>query len=274
MSPAEQAALGAALKLSYPAFPCIKSDNPSEDKAPACPRGFHAACRGAELERLWSRYPGGRIGVPTGPASGLAVLDVDPGKGGDEWWNANRSRLPATRMHRTRSGGIHVLFKHRDGLRCSASKIAPGIDVRAEGGYIVWHPFHNLPVRDFQLADWPDWLRPPAPEPVRFTPLPAGPVNSSRYGSSALDRACAAISVAANGAQEATLNREAFSIGQLAAVGIVDRAGALNRVTAAALSMPSYDSRRPWTRRELIDKVNRAFGQGLQRPRNPVRRVG
>jgi Bifunctional DNA primase/polymerase, N-terminal len=270
MNPAEREALAAAMLLAWPSFPCFA------DKRPACPRGFKdAALPTHGLATLWARHPGELIGIPTGAASGFSVLDVDLSKGGAEWWEKNRGRLPKTRLHETRSGGVHVFFVHRAGIRNTAGRIARGIDTRGDGGYIIWWPATGLGVLNADdLAPWPDWLRPPPPEPVNFTPLPAGPVNSSRYGASALDRACAAIRGAANGAQEATLNRESFSIGQLAGAGILDRATALNRITSAARSMPSYDPRRPWTARELIGKVNRAFGQGLQRPRNPVRRVG
>ena len=82
-------------------------------------------------------------------------------------------RLPATRLHRTRSGGIHALFRHRPALRNSVSRIAPGIDVRADGGYIIFWAAHGLPVDDRPLADWPDWLKPPEPKPVTRPAVPA-----------------------------------------------------------------------------------------------------
>jgi hypothetical protein len=119
------------------------------------------------------------------------------------------------------------------------------------------------------LVDHFGYRLPPKPEPARLAPLPAGPVNSSRYGSSALERACSTITSAPCGSQEETLNRECFSIGQLAGGGILDRACALNRITSAALTMPSYDCRRPWLPRVVVEKVNRSFGQGLNRPRTP-----
>jgi Bifunctional DNA primase/polymerase, N-terminal len=161
---AERDALRAAMRLSYPSFPCLA------DKRPACPNGFKDAAPPTHgLATLWLRHPGELVGVPCGPASGLAVLDVDRGKGGGEWWTANKGRLPATRLHRTRSGGIHALFKHRAGLRNSASRIASGIDVRADGGYIIWWPAHGLPVDDRPLADWQDWLKPAEPKPAPKT---------------------------------------------------------------------------------------------------------
>jgi hypothetical protein len=86
---------------------------------------------------MWARNPGTLVSVPTGKISGISVLDVDLGKGGDAWWEKNRGRLPKTRMHETRSGGLHVLFAHRDGIRNTAGRIAKGIDTRGEGGYCV-----------------------------------------------------------------------------------------------------------------------------------------
>jgi hypothetical protein len=54
-------------------------------------------------------------------------------------------------------------------LRCSTARIAPGIDVRAEGGAIIFWPACGLPVlSDAALAEWPEWLVPPAkPAPQR-----------------------------------------------------------------------------------------------------------
>jgi hypothetical protein len=61
-------------------------------------------------------------------------------------------------MHETRSGGRHLFFLHRPGLRCSTSKIERGIDVRADGGLVIWWPAQFYPVREAPVATWPDWL--------------------------------------------------------------------------------------------------------------------
>jgi hypothetical protein len=265
------AALRAALQIPYPAFFC------NSQKEPTCATGYKAACQGEALKQLYRRSPGVLIGVPTGPLSGVSILDVDTPKGGDTWWDANKDSLPQTRLHETRSGGLHAVFKHREGLRNSTSKIARGIDVRGEGGYIIHWPSHGFSVVDRPLAAWPDWLRPePEPEPARSAIAAAAPFNgASRYGASALDRACSAIRGAANGDQEATLNREAFSIGQLAAGGVLEPSGARDALLLAGRSMASYDPRRPWRPREVAEKVNRAFAQGATRPRSvPVGRFG
>jgi hypothetical protein len=41
---------------------------------------------------------------------------------------------------------LHLIFQHAAGLRCSAEKIAAGVDVRAIGGYVIWWPAAGLPV--------------------------------------------------------------------------------------------------------------------------------
>lgn len=81
------------------------------------------------------------VGIITGKPSGIVVIDVDPRNGGTE--TSVRDIVGAdvrTRIHRTRSGGWHYVFKYPDGVehvKKSTSKLAPGVDVCADGGYIV-----------------------------------------------------------------------------------------------------------------------------------------
>jgi hypothetical protein len=54
---------------------------------------------------------------------------------------------------------LHLFFQHQDGMRCSAGRIAVGVDVRAAGGYIIWWPAVGLPILcDLPAASWPQWL--------------------------------------------------------------------------------------------------------------------
>jgi hypothetical protein len=151
-------ALGGALILASEGrhcFPC------SLNKRPMSPRGFlDASADPMVLRELWANYPGQLVGVRTGTRSGTDALDLDrKHRHAVEWWAAHRDRLPITRVHRTRSGGLHLLFRHTPGLRCSAGRITPGIDVRGDGGYVIWWPAAGLPVlSDVPLAPWPEWL--------------------------------------------------------------------------------------------------------------------
>jgi Bifunctional DNA primase/polymerase, N-terminal len=134
-------------------FPC------HADKTPATPHGYKDASSVHETVReLWRRYPGSLIGVATGEMSGFDVLDIDPQHGGAKWLAEHRSLL-TTRVHQGRSGGFHLFFQHESGLRCSAGRIAAGIDVRADGGYVIWWPAVGLPVpSEIPVARWPRWL--------------------------------------------------------------------------------------------------------------------
>jgi hypothetical protein len=132
-------ALGDALKLASEGrhcFPCASS------KRPTTPHGFlDASADPVVLRELWANYAGPLVGVRTGLSSGIDVLDLDR-KHPEAlvWWFSHRDRLPLTRVHRTRSGGLHLIFRHVPDVRCSAGRIAPGIDVRGDGGYIIWWP--------------------------------------------------------------------------------------------------------------------------------------
>jgi hypothetical protein len=247
-----------------PVFPCL------ETKAPACPQGFKSASTDTDqVYELWRLYPGTLIGTPTGVA--FDVLDIDA-KHPEvrDWWAENRAWLPETRTHRTRSGGLHLLFQADPDRRCSVGKIAKGVDVRACGGYVIWWPAAGLQVLcDAPLAQWPGWLAPPK------IAVPCGaiarPVNRteglSRYAEAAIDAACRNIIGAPNGEQEITLVREAFSIGTLAGAGGAPETFSRDALHWAAHKVPSYDARRPWRPDELIVKIDRAFDAGLCRPR-------
>jgi hypothetical protein len=136
-------------------FPCASS------KRPATPHGFlDASADPVALRELWAKYPGPLVGVRTGRSSGIDILDLDrKHREAIVWWACHRDRLPVTRVHRTRSGGLHLVFRHAPDIRCSAGWIAPGIDVRGDGGYFIWWPATGLPVlSSAPFAPWPDWL--------------------------------------------------------------------------------------------------------------------
>ena len=128
------AASTASLYLEQlPRFPC------GPDKSPLVAGGFKAATTDPAQIAIWrAQFPNCLWGVPTGVVSGIDVLDIDPE--GLGWFEGNRHRIPVTRVHRTPRGGLHFFFKHAPGLRCSRGRIAPGVDVRADGGYVIWWP--------------------------------------------------------------------------------------------------------------------------------------
>ena len=73
-----------------------------------------------------------------------------------DWLAANP--LPASRVHRTRSGGEHWFFLHDSRLRNWIGKPLVGIDIRAEGSGVVWWPAAGYPVIDRVVVAWPEGL--------------------------------------------------------------------------------------------------------------------
>jgi hypothetical protein len=229
----------------------------------------HATTEPAIIKDMWQRFPGLLIGYKTGEASDIDVLDVDLGKQPDavEWWQEYGPRLPETFSYETRSGGLHLLFQHQAGRRNSASAIHPGIDVRGTGGLAVWWPGARCRIIcDAALASWPDWLDPPTPQAEKMEQHSQFARTAlSRYGEAALDSACRNIIGASNGTQQATLNRECFSIGTLVGAGGLPQDFALDVLLWAARQIPAYTT--PWKIEKVEATAVRAFTDGLRRPR-------
>jgi hypothetical protein len=146
MSPYLTGALDLAAR-GTPVFPCWNTpEDTSTDKAPLTRNGHQDATTDpAKVTVWWTENPDALIAYPTGKASGLNVLDIDTkeGKGGAAWLRANAHLIPPTRVQRTRSGGLHIIFQAQDGLRCSAGTIHDGVDVRADGGYAIAWQHHG-----------------------------------------------------------------------------------------------------------------------------------
>ena len=91
------------------------------------------------VREWWTKYPAAGIGIITGRVSGgLWVLDCDS-DAALEWFKHNAPDTP--RMCKTRRG-MHAYYRTPPGavIRNSSSVVAPGVDVRGEGGYVIAPP--------------------------------------------------------------------------------------------------------------------------------------
>jgi hypothetical protein len=234
-------ALGGARMLASkgrPCFPC------AGNKRPTSPRGFFdASADPVALRELWSKCPGPLVGVRTGKASGIDVLDLDRKHcEAAEWWMTHRDSLPVTRVHRTRSGGLHLLFLHAPDIRCSASKIAPGVDVRGDGGYVIWWPTAGLPVLcDAPLSPWPEWLRVQLISPQR--PLASRATVPDGH---ALTRLVRVVAGAREGERNGLTYWAACRAGEMVASGLFDADVAVALITEAAIraGLPRVEAER------------------------------
>jgi hypothetical protein len=127
------------------------------------------------------------IGIACGKKSGIVVLDIDPAHGGnesiEEIYNQH-GKLPTTPVAKTGGGGEHIFFAYPEGLdiRNSAGRLGPGLDIRAEGGYVVASPsihpngkcYEWVIGLDTPLAPMPQWMI----ESLKDSPPQATPVSS------------------------------------------------------------------------------------------------
>jgi hypothetical protein len=75
------------------------------------PNGRNSATKDLEtIERWWGEYPKANIGIPTGPESGLVILDEDPRNGGDI--SKLPGNMPFTPTVFTGGDGEHFYLKH------------------------------------------------------------------------------------------------------------------------------------------------------------------
>ncbi len=178
--------LSEALALAargWPVFPlhhaidgacsCVKADCTSIGKHPRTKNGLKNATSDENRIRSWFRkWPAANVGTLTGESSGIVVIDVDPRHGGTESLAAlaqEYGHLPPTVESLTGGGGCHLIFAHPRSAVGNRSNVRPGIDVRADGGYIVAPPsVHATGNRyrwrdacgphEIQLAPLPGWL--------------------------------------------------------------------------------------------------------------------
>jgi len=138
------------------------------DKKPLTPHGLKDATQTkAGVKEYWTRRPNAGIALVT---DGLMVLDFDAKSGGLESKAAMEAKyglLSQTRTHRTGGGGEHWIYRNPDGANVrSTVEFAgyQGVDLRANGGYIVVPPSSHQSGGRYEVIDGseiataPSWL--------------------------------------------------------------------------------------------------------------------
>jgi putative DNA primase/helicase len=90
-----------------------------------------------EVKAWWQQWPDANIAIVTGEASGVDVIDIDIGH---EPWPLEGCSLPTGCVVSTPRGGQHCYIKHVEGVGNSTSRLAKGVDVRGDGGYVLIPP--------------------------------------------------------------------------------------------------------------------------------------
>jgi len=159
LTPCDGALALAALGLYV--FPCR-----ARGKEPLTEHGWQDATTDPDIIRAWwERWPDANIGIACGP-SGIVVIDIDTT---DAVRNVKARGLTLAPHVRT-SKGWHVYYA-ADPDRPLQSRVGllPGVDIRAQGGYVVAPPSVHPSGRryewaqgrslwDLELPAAPEWL--------------------------------------------------------------------------------------------------------------------
>ena len=122
----------------------------------------------AQLTEWWHQRPEANVGVVTGRASGIVVVDVDPRNGGEDTLHAlerQHGKLPRTPSVKSGGGGSHYYFQAPAALR--ATTLDDGVDLLGENSLVIAPPSLHASDRAYEwdqhpaeveLAALPDWI--------------------------------------------------------------------------------------------------------------------
>jgi hypothetical protein len=229
--------------------PACPTDEPGHDRA-ACGHltchGFYAATTDPDrIRAMHEIVRGGLLAIRTGAASGLAVIDIDPRNGG----RLLPDLMPPTRCVATGDGGWHLHYRYPGGPLAKDLKHRgyPGIDVKADGGYVVAPPsIHPGTRRPYRWA----WDRPviemsppliaacrPAEPPLAVSrPTASTPATSGGLISDPAALLAAhlrAVDRAQTGRRRVTLYGAARGVARMVAAGAISEADAYAALYAA-----------------------------------------
>jgi len=245
--------------------PCkTEHTTPAQMEACACLccHGFHAATPDSDrLAEMLRRHPRGLLAVRTGAPSGTVVIDVDPPGISTMQMLVSNGVLPRTLAAVTGRGGYHLVYAHPGGkIMSGAGKGGPGVDVKADGGYVVAppsvhpatrRPYHWLGAPGDDLAPLPAFWA----DRLRETARPARPAQAvsitgrgrgGGYALAALRGELEEVLSAGEGTRNVTLHLAAWNLGQLVAGGMLpaDRTEALLCQAGERIGLPAAEARR------------------------------
>lgn len=251
-------AAGALARLGLRVFPLWPTTKlPAISAWPA-----RASDCSARVQEWWTGdYAGYGVGLATGAASGVWVLDLDVKKGADGIGDLRRlieangaDYRPFTDTWRvvTPSGGVHLYFRWDErcsadgGIDNSSKRVAPGVDVRSGGGYVRapgtvgYHPVDaGASVR---FASAPAWLLALVRRRGSEADTDAAPRNSgSSWSRFRAEETLRVLRGAPEGGRNDALNRAAFL---LALGGSVEREQAWEACRSVMSEIGARDSER------------------------------
>lgn len=95
-----------------------------------------------QIRAWWDQWPEANIGIVTGRVSNLVVIDIDDEEGLQLLENKQPDILDSTLVCGTGGGGYHLYYRHPNRRKKipNGVRVLPGVDVRADGGYVIAPP--------------------------------------------------------------------------------------------------------------------------------------
>ena len=256
---------------------CGRTDCGSAGKHPLVRRGLYEATTDTRvIKEWWRRWRSANIGLATGAESGIVVIDIDLPAALASLDQLMELGVPHTLTGLTGGGGIHLVFSSADGeLGNSAGRLPGvdadlrGIDLRANGGYIVAPPsVHRSGARyawldaDRAIAPAPHWLKQSERTYVALDDVAGASFegDGSAYGLAVLRDELDRLRAAQVGTRNHELNRAAFVLAQLVAGGELLESAARSSLLSVALGIGLDEP-------ESRQTIDSAFTAGLQKPR-------
>jgi putative DNA primase/helicase len=242
------------------------------------PHGCRSATTDEQTIRgWWEDTRNANVGIATGDASGLAVVDVDGDQGARTWevLLVGRDITAPTLTSRTPRGGYHLVYRRPDdGFRNSANGLGEMVDTRGDGGYIVAPPsIANGKVYRWDdagavVAPLPEWIleamAPPDVEYDRGTPVSDDMNDRERRRAAAwakgtLRDRVERMSGCAEGGRNARLYASAIDVGKCVGAGVLDYADAAQQLHAAAAAAGLVD-------KEIRGTIKSGMSRGMKDP--------
>ena len=183
-------------KAGLPVFPCFGIvDRECECGGDVkCSPGKHPRIGGGlqnattdpeQIRAWWEKWPNSNIAI-TFDGTGLCALDIDRKADVDGylWLEAFEDQIPSCPRQITPSGGMHLILKVPEGeeVRNSQDKLARGVDVRGNGGYIMAAPSDHAAGSAYYWEDSPLEFEPPTVPPWLMELIGASVQRSSVPG--------------------------------------------------------------------------------------------
>ena len=254
---------------------CGRTDCSSAGKHPLVRKGLYEATTDMDkIRSWWKRWRSANIGIATGFESGISVVDIDLPLAMPVL--VRLTELPVTLTALTGGGGLHLIYRCSDSaLGNSAGRLPgideelPGIDLRANGGYIVAAPSVHRSGSEYAwlwpgrpLASAPGWLKQPEREFIDVAGAKAVDLegDGTAYGLRVLADELIRLRSAQVGTRNHELNRCTFVLAQLVAGGELREEVVRSSLLETGLSIGLNEP-------ECRQTIDSAFEAGLRSPR-------